>query len=598
MTDGRGAPIARFGRFGRGPGELRSATDIAVGPDGRVWIADRGNRRVVVYAPASPSTPPPGASGTAPAAPSATPAGEGAARVVACPGQPAVLMIDVDLPPVAPRLDLVLLFDTTGSMEAVVSTARDRALDMAARLRDLAPDVAVAVADVRDMPYGAAGQATDWPWRLRGALSTDPADLAAAAGELWAGGGGDEPEAYSLALRELADDERVGWRPGARRVIALFGDSVPRDEDLDAGVAGATVPAPWTPGLRCAGATAAPTGRPTRPTISTGSPSSRTCATAASRSSSASPARRRRRCAAGRTCWTAYWRDWAGRAAPGGGAVEMAAASQLPDALATLVAGTGRRIERAGRRRRAAGALAVGDVGTRRAHRRSTPGRRRAADVRGAHRAAPQTPDGTFDLTLYVTGDGRATPRGPSAYMARRVRPAVAAGVSELDGVRRGDGPAAGADAHRRAHGDIDGDDHRDADRAALADAVGDTVHRAHLPADPRTLLLRSIPPPDRPGRSGDRHLVVHDGRQAGVGDRGGAAVRRPDQPAARSGGGGHVRQRGPRRPTADQQPPARPREPRRPGDRCRDAPGPGDRRGTGGAAPGCAPGHGRSWSC
>ncbi len=400
--DARGVPVARVGGHGRGDGQLRDAADVAIGSDGRVWVADRGNRRLVVLGDG------PGGAATATATAAATAPAAAPSPIVldGCPDAPARWTMPVALPPVAPRLDVVLAFDTTGSMEAVVSTARAEALALAARLRALAPDVAVAVADVRDMPYGAAGQATDWPWRLRGALSTDPAALAAAAGELWAGGGGDEPEAYSLLLRALVDDPRLGWRPGARRVIALFGDSVPRDEDLNAGVANPAVPGVWTPGqpagwrdsgpdwapysaddldwqsvvldLRDAGVTlvvgvtgAAPAGVRGRPDI-----------------------------------LTAYWRDWARRTAPGGDAVALDQASRLPEALATLVAGTGRRIARlegaiepplytAWARWSPAAFLDV-DV--------PPGGAARALDVELA--APPGTPDGRYRLVLLAVGDG------------------------------------------------------------------------------------------------------------------------------------------------------------------------------------------------
>lgn len=409
--DARGVPIARLGGHGRGDHQLRDATDLAIGPDGRIWIADRGNRRLVVLDASGGATTPTSVATAAPPA-SATPA---PVALEGCPDEPARWTLPVPLPPVAPRLDVVLAFDTTGSMEAVVSTARAEALALADRLRDLAPDVAIALVDVRDVPYGAAGQATDWPWRLRGALSTDPAALAAAAAELWAGGGGDEPEAYSLLLAGLVDDARLGWRPGARRVVALFGDSVPRDEDLNAGVADPAVPGIWTPGsppawrdsgpdwapysaddldwqsvvldLRDAGITLVVGVTGTAPAAVRGRPD----------------------------VLAAYWRDWTGRTAPGGGAVALDQAAQLPDALAALVGGTGRRIARlegavepplfAAWARWSPPAHLDVDV--------PAGGSARTLDVVLA--PPPQTPDGAYDLTLLAVGDG-------ARYAAQPVR--------------------------------------------------------------------------------------------------------------------------------------------------------------------------------
>jgi hypothetical protein len=52
VYDLEGNHLRSFGRKGQGPGELgRYAVDIAVGPDGHVFVGDRINRRVNVYSP-------------------------------------------------------------------------------------------------------------------------------------------------------------------------------------------------------------------------------------------------------------------------------------------------------------------------------------------------------------------------------------------------------------------------------------------------------------------------------------------------------------------------------------------------------------------
>jgi streptogramin lyase len=43
-------PLASFGEFGAGPGQLDSPSQIAVGPDGDVYVADSGNDRIEVFA--------------------------------------------------------------------------------------------------------------------------------------------------------------------------------------------------------------------------------------------------------------------------------------------------------------------------------------------------------------------------------------------------------------------------------------------------------------------------------------------------------------------------------------------------------------------
>lgn len=51
VFDATGAEIRRFGRNGRGPGELSGSplTRIAVGRSGRVWISDPGNRALLLF---------------------------------------------------------------------------------------------------------------------------------------------------------------------------------------------------------------------------------------------------------------------------------------------------------------------------------------------------------------------------------------------------------------------------------------------------------------------------------------------------------------------------------------------------------------------
>ncbi|MFN2250808.1 MAG: hypothetical protein ACK2UL_02725, partial [Anaerolineae bacterium] len=244
VLDAGGIPLSRFGAPGRGVGQLQMASDLAVAADGRVLVVDRGNRRIVVFRPASGSgaTPTAGADGMATTGPPER------IRVAACPGQPATLDMLVDLGPRPPLADVMLLVDTTGSMEAVVSTAQARTTDLTAALAEAGDDVAIGLVDVRDYPYGEAGMATDWPWHLRGPLDTDFDSLATAVTELLPAGGGDAPEAYAGAIVGALDHPRAGWRAGARRILVILGDSVPRDDDLNEGISDPPVPGVWAPG--------------------------------------------------------------------------------------------------------------------------------------------------------------------------------------------------------------------------------------------------------------------------------------------------------------------------------------------------------------
>jgi Mg-chelatase subunit ChlD/DNA-binding beta-propeller fold protein YncE len=403
-----GTPLLRFGRPGRGPGELQLASDLALGPGGRVFVVDRGNRRIQVFRPVD-TAPPTATPGDVPPSPTPDPTSSAPPErrtVQACPDRPARLTWDVLLPPAAPRADVMLVVDTTGSMESLISTVQTRAQEIAATLRGVSPDVAIGVIDVRDYPYGQAGLASDWPWHLRGSLSTDPDDLATATGELAAGGGGDAPEAYSGAIAAALDDPRAGWRTGARRFVVLLGDSVPRDNNLNEGIAAPWVPGVWTPGTptwwRDSGADWAPGSTDDLDWGLLLDRLEREDVTLFAGISGAAPPQ-----LGGQTAdLVDYWKAWAARTAPGGDAVDLSNVSQLPQALGALLGRSGRRIARL---------EAVVEPPSSAAWVVFTPSAHTDIDVPpfGAVRTfdvalAPpaSVPDGTYTLLLEAIGDG------------------------------------------------------------------------------------------------------------------------------------------------------------------------------------------------
>ena len=51
VFDLQGNFLNSYGGFGQDPGELASPTGVKVGPDGNIWVADRGNNRIQVFTP-------------------------------------------------------------------------------------------------------------------------------------------------------------------------------------------------------------------------------------------------------------------------------------------------------------------------------------------------------------------------------------------------------------------------------------------------------------------------------------------------------------------------------------------------------------------
>lgn len=133
-----------------------------------------------------------------------------------------------------PKLDVLFVFDVTGSMGAVLDSAKERGTYIMNSIHDRVGDTAFGVASFCDYPkvinfagyaeaYGAPG---DYAWSLDQRIDTDITLVQGKINGLFIHNGGDGPEDYSRALFESA---LVNWRPGAKRVVILFGDAPAHD---------------------------------------------------------------------------------------------------------------------------------------------------------------------------------------------------------------------------------------------------------------------------------------------------------------------------------------------------------------------------------
>jgi hypothetical protein len=142
------------------------------------------------------------------------------------------------------RVDVLFCFDLTGSMTEELSTMKTESKNIMNRLRELAPDSAFGVASFMDYPGSYAydeyhdtyGAAKDYPWRVDRGVTLDADRVQAAINNLTLGNGEDHPESYSRALYEAYADPAVGWRPGAKRIIVIFGDDIPHDPAYETGI--------------------------------------------------------------------------------------------------------------------------------------------------------------------------------------------------------------------------------------------------------------------------------------------------------------------------------------------------------------------------
>ncbi|MGB2874802.1 MAG: hypothetical protein WBB76_04920, partial [Gaiellaceae bacterium] len=143
------------------------------------------------------------------------------------------------------KADIILAFDTTGSMGAAISDAKNDANAIVTDIKSSIPGAKFAIVDFKDYPTSPYGGTGDYPWRVDQNF-TDNSGLGPCAGPefpatpiqcalngLSAGGGSDEPEAYNRAFYEAYNDTaHLTFTSGAPRFMVVLGDSLPHDATL------------------------------------------------------------------------------------------------------------------------------------------------------------------------------------------------------------------------------------------------------------------------------------------------------------------------------------------------------------------------------
>lgn len=136
--------------------------------------------------------------------------------------------ITVTVPPTgtAPKADVYLLADTTGSMVPVIDAVKAGA---GAILNDpslAAFDVAWGVGNYRDFTVPVPNS---YAFQHQLAPTTSTLAAAGAIATWTADEGGDLPEGQLYALQELATNAGIGWRTDSKRIIVWFGDAPGHD---------------------------------------------------------------------------------------------------------------------------------------------------------------------------------------------------------------------------------------------------------------------------------------------------------------------------------------------------------------------------------
>jgi hypothetical protein len=167
-------------------------------------------------------------------------AAEAALAISLRPGESAVVSQTVAVPALPPKLDFLLLMDTTGSMGGEISSAQSGGSFFFDEVRGDSPDSAFAVASFEDYPYSTYGtlMAGDQPYRRLTDLVAGRPQWQTALNGLATRNGNDLPEAQVPALFAAVTGQSLGWpggstpagqgisfRSGAARFIALVSDA-------------------------------------------------------------------------------------------------------------------------------------------------------------------------------------------------------------------------------------------------------------------------------------------------------------------------------------------------------------------------------------
>lgn len=144
-------------------------------------------------------------------------------------------------------------------MSAEISEAKSSAIDIMTNLGSLISDAQFGVMSFMDYPhsytdyfgytatYGSAAYG-DYAYSLDQPVTSDTTQVSNTINALVLGSGQDGPQDYTRIMYESYADAAVGWRTGAKRILVMFGDAVPHDNNLNEGIFAGTYSTGGDPG--------------------------------------------------------------------------------------------------------------------------------------------------------------------------------------------------------------------------------------------------------------------------------------------------------------------------------------------------------------
>jgi hypothetical protein len=132
------------------------------------------------------------------------------------------------------KMDVVIVFDTTGSMGGKIDEMKEYARSFADYLASSGIDYRLGLTEFKDYDYRCndndCGASGDFPYRIYndGVLTSSPTAFESWIGMLSASGGGDSPESIYSALKHTATDQR--WRGDTDKMAILITDGEPHPD--------------------------------------------------------------------------------------------------------------------------------------------------------------------------------------------------------------------------------------------------------------------------------------------------------------------------------------------------------------------------------
>lgn len=146
-----------------------------------------------------------------------------------------------------PGIDVVILFDVTGSMSPYIKAMIQNIEQLMDNLSNLSPSVRIGLASFRDFADHGGSQG-DLPFMFNAALTSDVALIKSKLSALKATGGGDTQESLATAIRASVDgngmknyfsSSDMGWQNDPSRIRIVLGvtDASNKNENLPSGAA-------------------------------------------------------------------------------------------------------------------------------------------------------------------------------------------------------------------------------------------------------------------------------------------------------------------------------------------------------------------------